>query len=519
MDAPETDVKKHLKTIYMMRHVFIAAALVIMTGAAALSYVLPKRYEANSTVFIERNVINELIKDIAVTPSMEDRLKVLTYAMTSRNLLTKVVNTLGVDLRNDAELEKFIRRLQSDTVIRMKDMDLFSVSYRDKDPKFASDYINTLVRTYIEENMSSKREEAYGANRFLSEQIKFFKEKLDSVEAEVINFRKEKGVFVAVSESAVVDEIKRAQDELEAIKIMKRELEAKKSTIAKQIAEEKPYTVAVFSRDSLSARFAALKKRHAELLTMYTKDYPEVIKVQTEMESVRELLEKKEGAGDEGPSDGADTEMSAINPLYQQLKEESTKTERELAAISAKEEHLKRLLASKQSYLRNIPAEKTKLSELEMERNTYRAIYEDLVAKLGQSEVSKQMEVQDKAATFRVIDPAIVANRPASPDRVRIMLLGMLAALAGAAGAVLGIDYLNTSVKRAEALRAFNVPVIAVVPYIKSAAETARTRKLDVIAYSTAAVYMALFMGLLGVEFMGFEYVERLFASIGSYLA
>jgi polysaccharide chain length determinant protein (PEP-CTERM system associated) len=507
MESSELDLKKYLNLLYRMRVVFICTALVIMTAAFVVSYVLPKQYEAKSTVFIERNVINELIKDIAVTPSMGDRLKVLSYAITSRNILTKVANELGVNLEG-ATFDSFIAELQKDTNIKMKDMDLFVVSYRGEDPKFASDYINTLVRLYIEENVSSKREEAYGANRFLSEQIKFFKEKLDAVETDVINFRKEKGVFVAVSETGIVEEIKKAQDELDAIRIQKREVEARRATIKKQLAEEKPYTVAMYSRGSLSDRMAVLQKKMNELSTTYTKDYPEVIKVRAEIESLKQMAKEKPET-EEKPED-ASSEMSTLNPIYQQLREESTKSERELAALSAKEEHLRGLLGSKQSYLRNIPAEKTKLSELEMERNTYKRIYEELVARLGQSEVSKQMEVQDKTATFRIVDPAMVANAPISPNRVNIMLLGLIAGLAGGAGVVFGLDFLNKSAKGVGALKDFGIPVLAVIPIIKDSQEMLRARKKDVLTYSIAGAYLAFLIALVALESIGFSVVDKL---------
>ncbi|HBG45898.1 MAG TPA: chain length-determining protein [Deltaproteobacteria bacterium] len=493
------DIRKYAQLVIRNRYLFLAVVLVISAGSVVLSYALPKAYEAKSTVFIEKNVINELIKDIAVTPSMQDRLRVLSYAISSRNILTKVVNTLGVDVKDDRQVESLVKDLQNRTMVNMKDMDLFVVSFKDADPKFASDYVNTLVRMYIEENISSKREEAYGANRFLSEQISFFKAKLDEVEGEVIKFRKEKGVFVAVNETAVVSDIKGVQDGLDAIKIQKRELEARREVIKKQLGQEKPYTVALMSRDSLQERLISLQKRLRELMMTYTKDYPEVMRTQVEMESFKEMLKNRK-EGEPYDSGAADTELSTINPVYHQLKDEYNKTERELAAVAAKEEHMRRLVGSKESYLRNIPAEKTKLSELEMERNTYRSIYEDLVAKLGQSEVSKQMEVQDKTATFRIVDPAMVSARPVSPNRVQIILLGLLLGIAGGVGAVIALDYLSASAKRPDDLSQFNVPVLAVIPVIRNPADAVVRKRRDMLAFSIAGAYAVVLIAILVFE-------------------
>ncbi len=504
MESSELDVKRYLRLVYKMRYRFIVTALVIITAAVVASYVLPKKYEAKSTVFIESNVINSLIKDIAVTPSMEERLRVLSYAMSSRNILLKVIDDMGVNIdKNDGKaLERYINELQRNTVIKMKDMDLFIVSYKDKDPKFASDYVNTLVRIYIEESLSSKREEAYGANRFLSEQIAFFKDKLDAAERQVIDFRKDKGIFVSVNEGKIVEDIKTAQDELDGLRITRRELEAKKNAINKQLAVEKPYTVAVYGKNSVNERLISLKKRLNELLIQYTADYPEVVRVQSEIDSLSSTLRARDQSGALDASDavGAESDVATINPIYQQLKEEASKTDIMLASVSVKEEHLRRQFESKKGYLRNIPEEKTKLADVEMERNTNRQIYEELVAKLGQSEVSKQMEVQDKTATFRIVDPAIVSAVPVSPNRIAIILFGLAGSIAGAFGIVLASDKIDSSVKDIETLKALGYSVLAIVPLIERPEVQAKTRKKDMIMYAVSGVYVLFVVGLLTKE-------------------
>ena len=80
----ELDYKKHLNLIKKHKKLFLITALAIMSISVIISYVLPEKYEAKSTVFIEKSLINELVKGLAVTSSMEDKLKGLNYAMGSR---------------------------------------------------------------------------------------------------------------------------------------------------------------------------------------------------------------------------------------------------------------------------------------------------------------------------------------------------------------------------------------------------------------------------------------------------
>src|SRR6266496_2499105 len=97
-----------------------------------------------------------------------------------------------------------VRDFQSRTDIKMKDKDgLFVVSFIDKDPRFARDFVNALVRRYVEGNVVSKREESYDATRFLGEQITTVKAKLDEVEAKADSFKRENGSVLAQSERMV----------------------------------------------------------------------------------------------------------------------------------------------------------------------------------------------------------------------------------------------------------------------------------------------------------------------------
>ena len=517
MATLEQDIKKYLHLVNKRKLIFVITAVSITTIFIIVSYLLPSVYEASSTVFIEKNVINRLIKGIAISPSMEDRLRVLSYSMTSRELLLKVLKALGIDINTDdrKEVERVVREFQKNTTIDMKtnrynrrEMDLFIVSFRNRKPELAKDYVNTLVRMYVEENLSAKRKEAFGANRFLSGQIKFFKDKLDKIDAEIVNFRKDRGIFIAVDEGRIVEEIKGAREKLEELKIQRMELEAKGGLLEMQLKAESPYTVAILGRrgNTLNDRLIMLQAKLNELLVNYTENYPEVLRVKAEIESLKEMIRNR--PEDSDTQENAETEMSTLNPMYQQLKEASANTKIELASLSAKEDYLKGIIESKKAYLRNIPAEKKKLADLEREKASNKKIYEELVYRLGQSEVSNQMELQNKAATFRIVDSAVLPIKPVSPNRMKIILLGIFAGLAGGFGFVMLLDYMDNSVKSVGELKPLDLPILAVIPTIQDPEEVSKRRKKDIVLYTFAGLYMLCVLGIFAMEFMGLTYIE-----------
>jgi polysaccharide chain length determinant protein (PEP-CTERM system associated) len=470
---------------------------------------MPKIYQAECTVFIERNIINNLVKNIAITPSLQGRLGVISYTMKSRSLLLKVIDKLDLDIGSE-ETESLVERFQLKTNIDLRNKkggqtDLFTIKYSDPDPKLARDYVNTLVSLYVEENLSAKREESYEANKFLSEQIKLFKRKLSVAEQEIVDYRRNKGVFIAIDESKMVLDIKGAQDQLEELKVRRMELLAKKKLTLKQLDTEKPFTVAMLGKmtgTSLNNRVLILQNRLNELLVKFTENYPEVIRVKAEIETLQKQMENSPDNRDESIDVGSNTEMKTVNPLYQQFKEDLAGINVELVAIEARAKHLNTLIISKKADLREIPAERKKLAELERGRATYQKITEELAFKLGQSEVSKQMEVQDKTETFRIIDPAILPNKPIS-HRVMIIIIGLIAGILAGFGVVILLDTNDHSVKNVDTLKeSFNLPVVAVIPVISTDEDIAKRRKVDRTVYAFSIIYLTFIGGVLIKEML-----------------
>ncbi len=515
MESRDLDIKRYLNLIDRKKGLFMITAMAVMTLALLYSYLKPKVYEAHSTILIEKNVITDLVKGIAVTPSMQERIKVLSYAIKNRNLLLKVIDEVNfqVDKNDPVELEKLLEHLQEKTKVRVRKGNMITVSYTNKDPKLARDYVNTLVNQYIEENLSAKREEAYGANRFLKEQIQFFKNKIDEAEKRIIEFRRSKGIIIALDERSVVSDIERLRKEIETLQIKKAELNAQKSLIEEQLKGERPYTVAIFERTSTgnvyAQRLSILQQRLNELLLKYTENYPEVIQLKAEIESLKEKMAviSKE-TSEEDPEETTSSEMSAINPIYLQLKERLSKINTEIAALEAKEKHYKRQLSLKKAYLKDIPAERKKLADLERERDTFKEIYEKLLFRLGQSEVSKQMEVQDKAETFKIVEPAILPVEPVSPNRKLIIFFGIFAGLGAGFGLLLLIDYLDTSVKTVETLKALGLQVLAIIPTIEDPIKRMHLRRRNILLYTTFTLYMLFVMAIFTVEFLGLPYID-----------
>ncbi len=471
MASSEFDYHKYLLLLKKNKLIFTVVALAVMTLITIACYLLPKKYEAKSTVFIERSVIGELITGLAVTPTVEDKTRVLTQTMSSRTLLMKVIDELDMNAKksSDAYLESLIASLQKNTTIRIRDREgLFIISFQDSNPKLARDYVNTLVRRYIEENMSSKRDESYGATTFITEQLNTYKEKLKKAEEAVSEFRQREGSVAAMDTTIILREMNEAQQRLDDNKIRQSQMEATLSTMSRTGSD--------------NSRLTALQNRLEELQRQYTDSYPEIIKAREEIAAIESQSKKTRKAT-----------AAVESPEY-------VRAASELRALRQAESSLRGTIARNRALLHSVPPARATLESLEREVSAQRTLYDQFVARQGRSEVSKQMEVQDKSTNFRIVDPAVMPIIPVSPNRVKLIMMGILAGIAAGFGVVYLKDHMDPAIKNVETLREMGLEVLAIIPSIEDPQQIAAQKRKDRFIYVFGGLYFLVIVGVLALE-------------------
>lgn len=324
--------------------------------------------------------------------------------------------------------------------------------------------MNALTRLYIEEKTSEKRKESYEATQFLAEQIEVFKERIKEIEAEIDRFKTDSGLILATDESRLRDEIDDSEKELENLNIRIEELEKSKSLLVANTPSK--------------ALLANQTRMLQGLKTTYTDNHPKVIRLKTAIASTKQQIRE---------NSEAERQQIYSSGDYQSIK-------MQLVSLRTIKGSLTKDIEKKQEMLRQIPSLKTKLVELERRRQNEVIIYEKLVSRYGQSEVSKEMELQDKAVSFKVLDPAVVPSSPVSPNRPLILFGGMILGIGFGIGLIILMDFINPSIKSADDLRDFGVPVFAVVPKVEDPMMVSTERMQDLRTYIWAGLVTSIFL-------------------------
>lgn len=484
----------YLYALYRYKYLFIAVSLFVMTAIGVYSFTLPKIYRADTTVFIESNVIDQLVRGIAVTPRMEDRVRVLQAAMLSRDMIMRTLVDLNstVLTRSEAAQQEYISGLQRRTRINItRQMDRFNVSIEDQDPQFAQRFINTLVAIYIEESLSSTRAETFGASRFLQEQLETFRNRLEQAEDRIIEFRRNQGIFFSVDESATIATIRQMMNQVEEIELNEETLRARKTLLAEQLSRTSR-TIDMVSETAENNRLIEMETRLSNLLLRYTENYPEVVRLKFEIEALKQRMQDPQVAQQERGG----TRMTTVNPLYQQLQSQLYDVESELSSLDARKRNLLQNIGDREQQLQEIPEAQKALAILIQERDSYRSIYNDLLSRMTQSEVSTQMEVANKAATFRVVDPAVLPQVPISPNMLRMLLLAVAGGFGCGLGFVFLIENMDSRVRDPDIFDELGVDVLAVVPNISDPTVLKKRFVGDVLLVGFSGIYLIGFTGI-----------------------
>jgi len=479
------ELERYARLLFARKRLLVVVALVVITLGILISYLLPKKYEAQSTVFIEQSVISDLVKGIAITPSMADKIKVLSVSMLSRDTLSKVMRILDkdVDLDTDALREAYMMDLRKRISIRLDEKrGIFYITFVDRDPRFARDFVNTMTQVYIESNTASKRDESLAATRFLSDQIESLKKRIDTVEEEINRYKADNGLKLTVDDSIIRFDIANAEKRLESIRARRFELETQERLLPT-------------GGGGQSGGLAEMERQLATLLTTYTESHPKVVRLKGAI-SVVKASPSKGMAGDGGAGRG--------KALIQA----------ELEANKAAEEAQLRVIEENMQLLRDLPTLRSGLNELVRKKESDIQLYNQLMTRHSQSEMSKQMEMENKSMTFRIVDPAVLPDKPISPKRLLIMSASVVAGL-GVSIALIVLPYMmGGSIKSLADLRVLNLRVLAVLPLIPKPEEDRRRKKADRIFMAGAAFYFSLLLAVGVLEAMGKPYIENILGRI-----
>ncbi|MFV9644346.1 MAG: hypothetical protein ACNYWU_00850, partial [Desulfobacterales bacterium] len=257
----------------------------------------------------------------------------------------------------------------------------------------------------------------------------------------------------------------------------------------------------VSTRKDLRQLYRKLHDKEHELTLIsekFSNKHPDVIKLQKEIgllkEEVSALSEKQTvfKGEDEKPE----------NPSYINLQTQIASTQIEIETIRKESNFLKVKYEEYQKRVENTPQVEQEYLVLQRDYNNARTKYQETANRLLIAREATGLEESQKAEKFTLIDPPMMPEKPYRPNRLAILLIGMVLATGCGIGFGSLSEHMDESVYRSDELAAISgIPVLAVIPYL----ETEEDRK-KMMRKKWAWIVSATGLVIIGVAAVHFLY-------------
>jgi polysaccharide chain length determinant protein (PEP-CTERM system associated) len=478
------------------RWIWVAAVFFPVSAAVAVTvFFLPRSFEADALILIERR--EPLMRKIPGGYDFDQYLLTLRQMMMSETNLRAIASKADMDLgKNEKALRGLVEKLQKSVYFKNKGRDLFEVRVSGDTAQEAYVLAGTVSSHLVETSLAIRRREAGVAYDFIQHQLENFRSKLQEAEERLKLFKSEHVEEMPGTEHTNLSRLQQTKTDLQAVQLQVRELAEKRTQLKEQIEMEEPMILASTDSAPAGMRVGQLEAMLAQALLRYTEKHPDVARLKAEIEAAKGAVAK---GGKAAPTGGTGT--TTANPVYQQLKASLAAVEADLAAAQAREAGLNARVGEYRRKTVSIPEAEQKYREIVRDVDVTAGIYSNLLKKLEDARIQKEVEIKDEGISLKIFDPAKLPLHPAKPNRPLIILIGVLAGL-GLGGAVAVLrELLDRSFRSRQEVEAeLHLPVIGAIPEISTPSEDRlNARRLRWAVVGTSA-YLCVIAGVAGIE-------------------
>ncbi|MGV2828832.1 GumC family protein [Myxosarcina sp. GI1(2024)] len=462
----------------------LGAFLLTVGATAFLSTLLEETYSAEGKILFKQNPIDTLTGLEAGTQKLNSLLNNQTPLSTeelriiSEPVLQQTIDQLKLEDEEGQPLKP--EALKRDLDVSIVDgTDVISISYRHPDSYKAAKVVNTLMDTYIQEQIRSNQTDTVNADSFINNQIPKVETKLKNVESSLQKFYEKNQVIDLQEEKRnLVSDLGTLNRQISTIGAQLQGTQAQASSLQSQLGLNLKQAIAANQLGSTPAVQSILQ----QLTTTETQLAQERQRFKDNHPTIESLLEKKGylrqqleqlinryvgSQVSEGLLQGGELKDNQLEKFIN-LKIEELSLQTQLSS----------LYDYQQAYLdraKQLPRLEKREQELLREVETARKTYETLLT--NQQEL--QLLVNQQTGNAEVIELARVPEK-GSTGRMALMIMGVLAGLLLSNLTAIALEMQDRTLKTIPELKQkFAYKVLGIIPL-----DTLQADRNKIVVYS-----------------------------------
>jgi len=469
---------------------------------------LPNQYRSDTLILVVPQRVPESYVRSTVTTRIEDRLQSITQQILSRTRLERIIQDFNLypEARKTAIMEDIVDRMRGSINVQVVKGDAFRVSFTADEARTAMRVTERLASLFIEENLRDREVLAEGTNQFLEAQLEDARRRLIETERKVEEYKRQydgelpdqreanmQGLHnLEMQLQALTESVNRDRDRHLVLERQGADLEAPDG--APLIATTPTPTVngpdGLPAGASAAQQLAGAQENLRNMQTRLTPQHPDVVRMKRIISDLQAKVDAEALARplSAGPAPRNPAEILKKNRQLE-IKGELEKLDKQIAVKTEGEQKIRAAMAAYQKRLEAAASRGSELTELTRDYVTLQSTYTGLLSKKEDSKVAANLERRQIGEQFKILDPARLPERPASPNRSQLHSFGVLGGIAFGLALAALMEYLDKRLKTESDVRAaLNLMVLAAIPMITDAEMRARRRRWRIFALSSATL-------------------------------
>jgi polysaccharide biosynthesis transport protein len=316
---------------------------------------------------------------------------------------------------------------------------LFVIKYQHTDPEMAQKVANTLAEVFRENNVERATENSTQAEDVLMREIAGLQEKIRHDTEALFNFARDKGLPPTIDQSYNVEALRLTDLSKQLLEAENQRKEAQAVYLSAKATSDK-FSVPEVQKseriNGLQERLSTLKEKKAALEVTYTKEWPEVKKLQVAITRLEEELNKAADDAIVGLQKQYEAALGHEKSVAERYNQQRGTTNQQTRDQIEMTEYMQRLETNKQ-YL-----------------NT-----------LLQKQRELQIATGDRGNEVSIENYSRVPRSPVGPPRFRNVTIAFVLSLFAGIGLAFLLDFLDDTVKSLDDIdRYIHLPALAMIP-------------------------------------------------------
>ncbi|HEY3093233.1 MAG TPA: hypothetical protein VGJ52_09050 [Vicinamibacterales bacterium] len=512
----------------------LATFAAVLAAAVSFAIYLPDIYQGQALVLIERPIDENIVRSAESAPGeLESRLHIIKQEILSRDRALALINRFHLypKLLTHGAIDDALNQLRSDVEVnpsgpeqvsgRVKTVS-FTLKYTGDSAKTAADVTNAIASFYVQQNDSMRSQSALGTLKFLREQLADAKAQLDRQDSMITQYTtkytgqlpQQIGMNLATLERMNTQLRLNGEQQIRLIEQREKLMEGLQDPTNVARAENPDASPEMIER---LKQIEKLRGDLAQLQTKFTSKHPDVVRMQEQIADL-EQQQKQDEAALQKKREALQAAAVASTAAADDAKAPRRKTieslDGELAKLKDEEAAIRGTISSFEQRLEGAPEREQEYALITRDRQVTKDLYDSMLKRYDEAQLSASVETDRQGEQFRVLEPALPPEGPTGPNRIRLILMGILLALAAAVAMVLAAEQFDPSFHGIDELREFtSVPVLVSIPPIGPV--PLKRRLLTGLATVSALAMIALIAAASAYLAHGNDQLARLIGRAG----